>query len=175
MAASFNGFVQLGSVIRVFIVFTDGSRTPNNTSSAPTYRVHGPTGLVGSQQGTMTQGETGTITGAADNGSGLIRITDADHKLQTGDRITIVNVGGTTEANSTWVVTVISSSTFDLQGSTFANPYTSGGTWNLSGFYYVDLTASTGNGFAAGKTYTVICEGSISSVVREESANFTVV
>ena len=173
MAASYNGFVQLGSVIRVFITFTDGSRTPNNTASAPTYRVHGPSGLVGSQQGTMTQGETGTITGAT-NATPIV-ITSANHKLQTGDRVTIVNVGGNTAANGTWAITFVSSNTFSLDGSVGNGAYTSGGTWNLSGFYYVDLTASSGNGFAAGKTYTVIAEGSISSVVRQESANFTVV
>ena len=69
-----------------------------------------------------------TITGAANNGSGLIRITVADTStLTTGDVRTISGVGGTTEANGTWTLTVINGTTFDLQGSTFANAYTSGG------------------------------------------------
>lgn len=77
---------------------------------------------------TGSQGFTSvSITGAADNGSGLIRITAAGHQLITGDSAVIVSVGGTTEANGIWTVTKITSSTFDLQGSTFTHAYTSGG------------------------------------------------
>lgn len=69
------------------------------------------------------------ITGAADNGSGLIRITATGHTFATGDFITITGVGGTTEANAVnWRISVITANTFDLQGSTFTNAYTSGGT-----------------------------------------------
>ncbi|MGD9724518.1 MAG: hypothetical protein AB7U76_25035 [Pirellulales bacterium] len=69
-----------------------------------------------------------TITGAADNGSGKIRITVAHtSSLTTGDYKTISGVAGTTEANGTWAITVINGTTFDLDGSTFANTYTSGG------------------------------------------------
>lgn len=68
------------------------------------------------------------ITGAANNGSGLIRITTAaPHRFQTGNRVQVANVGGTTEANGLFTVTVVSTTTFDLQGSTFTNAYTSGG------------------------------------------------
>jgi len=68
-----------------------------------------------------------TITGAADNGSGLIRITSATHGYTTGDVISIVGVVGTTEANDRWVITVIDADNYDLVGSTFTNTYTSGG------------------------------------------------
>jgi hypothetical protein len=68
------------------------------------------------------------ITGAADNGSGLIRITAIGHTFATGDKIAVAAVGGTTEANGAWTITVIDANTFDLQGSTFTNTYTSGGT-----------------------------------------------
>lgn len=71
-----------------------------------------------------------TVTGCASNGSGLIRVTysgTASPTLATGNIVSISAVGGTTEANSTWVITVIDSSNFDLQGSTFTNTYTSGG------------------------------------------------
>jgi hypothetical protein len=73
-------------------------------------------------------GASVTITGAADNGSGLIRITAAAHGLSSGDQVLIASVTGTTEANGLHVVTVISSSTFDLRGSVFTNAYVSGGT-----------------------------------------------
>ena len=69
-----------------------------------------------------------TITGAANNGSGLIRITTDAHYYETGDVVTISGVGGTTEANGTWTITKVAATTFDLQGSTFANNWTSGGT-----------------------------------------------
>jgi len=69
------------------------------------------------------------ITGAANNGSGLVRITATGHTFQTENRITITGVGGTVEANAAnWRITVITANTFDLQGSTFTNAYTSGGT-----------------------------------------------
>lgn len=69
-----------------------------------------------------------TITGAADNGSGLVRITVADTStLTTGDVKTISAVGGVTAANGTWTITVVNGTTFDLDGSTFAGVYTSGG------------------------------------------------
>ena len=74
-----------------------------------------------------------TITGAANNGSGLIRLAMASTStLSTGQKIAVSGVGGTTEANNTatngwWVITVIDSTHVDLQGSTFTNAYTSGG------------------------------------------------
>lgn len=71
------------------------------------------------------------ISGAADNGAGLIRITSEVHSLQTGNSVVIASVAGTTEANGTWVITVINATTFDLQGSTFTNAYVSGGTANI--------------------------------------------
>lgn len=68
------------------------------------------------------------ISNAANNGSGLIRLTVTDTTgWTTGDYKTIENVGGTTEANGSWTITVINGTTIDLQGSTFSNAYTSGG------------------------------------------------
>jgi len=83
----------------------------------------------GAQQQLKRKGLAKAITGAANNGSGLIRITAANHTFRTEDRITITGVGGTVEANAQkWRITVITPNTFDLQGSTFTNAYTSGGT-----------------------------------------------
>ena len=80
-----------------------------------------------------TSATTKSVTGAADNGSGAIRITATGHGLVNGNLVTIKSVGGTTEANNTdtvptWTVTKITDDTFDLDGSTFTNPWTSGGT-----------------------------------------------
>ncbi len=72
-----------------------------------------------------------SITGAASSG-GLIQITytaiSTTPTLATGNIVNITNVGGTTEANGSWVITVTSASTFTLTGSVFVNSYTSGGT-----------------------------------------------
>ncbi len=70
------------------------------------------------------------VTGAASSG-GLIQITytvnSANPTLATGNIVAIASVGGTTEANSTWVITVTSPTTFTLNGSVFVHTYTSGG------------------------------------------------
>ena len=87
---------------------------------------------VGSQQQQPPRGHkfSKTVTGAANNGSGLIRITTSatSHNLNTGDHVTISGIVGTTEANAGWTITVITANTFDLVGSTFTNAYISGGT-----------------------------------------------
>lgn len=68
------------------------------------------------------------ISNADDNGSGLIRLTvSSTSGWSTGDIKDVSGVGGTTEANGTWTITVINGTTIDLQGSTYANGYTSGG------------------------------------------------
>lgn len=88
------------------------------------------------------------ITGAADNGAGLVRLTVASTAgWTTGDIKDVASVGGTTEANGTWTITVVDGTHIDLQGSTFANAYTSGGyvagsidDFNVS---FDDFTAAT--------------------------------
>jgi hypothetical protein len=82
--------------------------------------------------GTYTSGGTVNrilhVTGAANNGSGLIRITITAHGYVTGDEVNILNVGGVPNATGQWIVTVVTANTFDLQGSTWGGGYTSGGT-----------------------------------------------
>lgn len=68
------------------------------------------------------------VTGAVDNGAGLIRLTVAGHGFVDGGAALVENVGGTVEANGSWFVTVIDPNTIDLVGSTFTNAYTAGGT-----------------------------------------------
>lgn len=84
--------------------------------------------------------EQGTIS-AASNASPIV-ITSANHGLTTGQKVGIINVGGNTAANGTWVVTVLSSSTFALNGSSGNASYTSGGTW-----------------FACSVSRTMVCPG----------------
>lgn len=72
------------------------------------------------------------ISGAINNGSGLIRLTVTAHGLTTGNIVVVESVGGVSAANSTWTVTVIDVDTIDLQDSTFSGTYTSGGSCSLS-------------------------------------------
>lgn len=76
---------------------------------------------------TLLTGPARTITGAANNGSGLIRITAAGHLYTDGQQVVITGVVGTTEANGTWTITYISANTFDLRASAFVNAYVSDG------------------------------------------------
>lgn len=71
-----------------------------------------------------------TITNIYNSG-GLIRITCDTKWFLTGDVVQICNVTGTgnvaTLPDSTWTVTVIDSTTLELQGSAWSGSYTSGG------------------------------------------------
>ncbi|WP_024514584.1 hypothetical protein [Bradyrhizobium sp. Tv2a-2] len=69
------------------------------------------------------------VTGAADNGSGLVRLTVASTAtLITGQIASVSGVVGTVEANGErWVIAVIDGTHLDLQGAIFANAYVSGG------------------------------------------------
>jgi hypothetical protein len=70
-----------------------------------------------------------TITAAANNGSGLIRLTVASTStFATGQKKIVAGVTGTTEANGRWTITVVDATHIDLQGSAFTNAYVSGGT-----------------------------------------------
>ena len=78
-----------------------------------------------------------SITGTANSG-GLIRITcGSPHGFIDGDKVTLASVGGTVEANGTWVISYVNTTTFDLVGSAYANGWTSGGTAVKEIGYYV--------------------------------------
>lgn len=87
-------------------------------------------------QGIFGYGLTWTVSGCANNGAGLIRVsTSTEHSLSNGDLVKISGVTGTTEANGVWMVSNTynwdaggTDAYFDLVGSTFANAYTAGGT-----------------------------------------------
>lgn len=65
------------------------------------------------------------ITGATN--AAPISITAAAHGLATGAKVMIARVGGNTNANGVWTVTVVDANTFTLDGSTGNAVYTSGG------------------------------------------------
>lgn len=135
---------------------------------------------------------TATVSGAADNGSGLVRITtSAAHGLTTGNLVTIKAVTGTTEANNTdtntaWAVTVIDTTHFDLDGSAFVNAWISGGTvykvTSVGGvaaangtetgefaLTYLGYDGQTG-AFAAGNTVTGLTTGHTGVIVQDQDS-----
>lgn len=73
-----------------------------------------------------------TITGAANNGSGAIRLTltalfNSNFDLNVLRQARVYGVLGTTEANGQWPFTIIDTTHIDLVGSTFTHAYASGG------------------------------------------------
>lgn len=75
------------------------------------------------------------VTGAVNNGGGLIRLTLASTALfVTGTVLYVSGVGGVPNANGVWTVTVIDGTHIDLQVSAFAGAYTAGGLVTYYGF-----------------------------------------
>ena len=80
-----------------------------------------PVSTVGGTPGTLS------ITGAVNNGSGLIRLTVPTTTLVSGDIVQVLGVSGTLEANGVWKCTVIDATHLDLQNSAFVNAYSGSG------------------------------------------------
>lgn len=75
-----------------------------------------------------------SISGAADNGSGLIRLTlSGTQTLFSGISGTVSSVGGVPNATGTWGLIVVDTTHVDLVGSTWGGTYTSGGTITFAG------------------------------------------
>jgi hypothetical protein len=77
-----------------------------------------------------------TISNAANNGAGLIRLTVSGLTAGSGPESTNLNiqntvevygVTGTTEANGNWPFTIVDATHIDLNGSSFVHAYTGGG------------------------------------------------
>ena len=105
--------------------------TVGNTGGA--YSVSAPSGWGGLVEGETVQGQftngnsSGnlTITGAANNGSGLIRLTLADtSSLSTNQRVAFSSSGGTGNGSGVWTITVVDGTHIDLQGSTYQSNIT---------------------------------------------------
>jgi hypothetical protein len=100
-----------------------------------------PSAATGAITITATTPGAKSVTGAVDNGAGLIRITVNTALLPffTGATAIIAGVTGTTEANGTWTVVYVDSTHLDLVGSVFVNAYIAGGTVAFSFFAATDV------------------------------------
>jgi hypothetical protein len=105
---------------------------------------HGPLDIRASDFNTL---DPIAVTGAADNGSGSIRLTltstAANGYFDTGDQVVVAGVTGTggltAAANGTWTIIVIDATHIDLQGASFVGRYTSGGTVRPSDINHLRL------------------------------------
>ena len=93
---------------------------------------------------TIANSAAKTVSGAVNNGSGLIRLTVTGHGYTTGWWVVGDNIGGVSAANAVFQVTVVDANTLDLQRSAFAGTYTSGGTVRR-GYIATGFTASYGD------------------------------
>jgi len=110
--------------------------------------------------------QTLAVTGAVNNGAGLIRLTIPGHNYQTGDRPKILSVGGVPNANGYFYVTVINATQVDLQSSLFAGAYTTGGTATFLRANVFDLTGSTFAGaYTSGGTVLQYFAGMLAQTV----------
>jgi hypothetical protein len=100
------------------------------------------------------------VTGAT-NANPIVITTAAVHGYATGDRIIIDGVGGNTAANGSWAITVLSTTTFSLDGSTGNGAYTSGGiATNRSPFNGMNIYLNP-----------LVARGGISSVFAADDTN----
>lgn len=100
---------------------TNDDRVTQQTGEAP----FGKNQLPGTDPNAVTYRNVVSVT---NNGIGFIRITvSVTSGFITGQRVIIQEVGGVTNANGRWAITVINQTQFDLQGSSFVGAYTGGG------------------------------------------------
>ena len=99
----------------------DGIRVTQQTGEAP----GGKNQLPGTDPNAVTYRNVVAVT---NNGIGFIRVTvSVTSGFKTGQRVIIQEVGGVTNANGRWTITVINQTQFDLQGSSFVGTYSGGG------------------------------------------------
>lgn len=68
-----------------------------------------------------------TVTGTAANADGSVDLTISSHGISTDTVVTVHDIVGTTEANGTWLGSMVDADTLNLEGTTYANAWTSGG------------------------------------------------
>lgn len=166
------GLFELGTTVRHAIPITVLGE-PVDPVVNPTYRIYEDNALIANGTGSLTKLDTGDITGAT-NASPIEITTDGDHGLETGNIVTISNVGGNTAANGTFQITKTATNKFTLNGSTGNASYTSGGAWHVAGVYQLELELLSGSGFDIGKTYQVVIGYTVSSTAYVMTAYFAV-
>lgn len=100
---------------------TDDKRVTQQTGEAP----YGTNQLPGTDPNAVTYR---TVISVVNNGIGAIRVVlNTTNGMKTGQKVIVREVEGVANANGSFYVTVINTSTIDLQNSSFVGTYTSGG------------------------------------------------
>lgn len=172
MQSEFIGFFDLDSTLAAPVPIAGGTGAPADPTVAPNFRVYNGASLMNSGTGNLEKLDTGAVTGAS-NASPIV-ITSAAHGLKTGNRATLAAVGGNTAANGDWTVTRITDDTFSLDTSVGIAPYTTGGTWHVTGLYLLEIALASGDGYEAGETYFAVVTWIVSSVTYSKVISFTV-
>lgn len=151
----------------------------SNTSwtIAPAAIKNGPFQTTNSNQSqtVYTTPTTSAVSGAASNGSGLIRLAvGSTAGIVTGNTIEIVGVTGTVEANGVWPVTVIDGTHVDLIASTFVNAYVSGGTIIGRDGTAINLTANATIFASVGADELFLIKNPISTSIPQWSPGLSV-
>jgi hypothetical protein len=103
-------------------------------------------------------GDVLAVSGTASGSGGKVRLTvSTTNSLATGDQVVVAGVGGTTEANGTWTITVIDGTHVDLTGTTFVHAWTSGGTAQITPGIW-RLAACSGTSYDGANPYGVFPE-----------------
>ena len=107
--------------------------------------------------GTATYPNAVPITSITNNGSGLVRVTTTHlHGITSGQAVKIAGVSDSGEVNGSWNATVVSTTVFDLNLSTYVSTYGAGGAvkqsaWNnrvlATNKYNITNIADSGNGY----------------------------
>lgn len=124
---TYKGYQIYGNINNLHRLYTSLISMTNLAAGTSTITV--TDGTTPFTMGCYVENAGNIITGCANNGVGLIRVTiGAGHTLVSGDYVRIYDVTGTVEANGVWEINVINATTFDLVGSTFTNAWIAGGT-----------------------------------------------
>jgi len=120
---------QLSFALYTYFNSTDNTyytvaMTSPTTLPAGGTRIHTPPQDLGA---IVVSTDPATITGAT-NATPIVITTSAAHGYSTNDFVDVINVGGNTAANGTFQITVVTSTTFQLNQSVGNAAYTSGGT-----------------------------------------------
>jgi len=126
-----------------------------------TYHVTNPSSDIGYSNSNLLTINPKTIVGTsvigATNSAPIIITTSAVHGLTGTEIVYISDVLGNTAANGFWSISVLSPTTFALNGSTGNGSFTSGGTVNIctTSIFQADIKGPTGTSATGGITETV--------------------
>lgn len=172
MQSEFIGFFDLDETLDAPVNITGGTGAPSDPSVAPNFRVYNGSALMNSGTGNLSKLDTGAVTNAT-NATPIV-VTSVAHGLKTGNRATLSGVGGNTAANGDWPVTRVTDDTFSLDGSAGSAPYTSGGTWHVTGLYQLEISLASGDGYEVGETYFAVVTWIVSAVTYAKTISFMV-